>query len=333
MRFLAACLLIFAGTRASAADLVFQGKITRLGSRSLTVKLEDRTEIDALLPSRKPRIRFQMGDEVEIACKPVREKWEEETSRFQLLGVTRMRLIRGGSAPPAETFRTVLSDSPAIEHAREVNLEYAKHLPNFVADETVKRSFDRRGTGDWKFEDTIESEISFSGWRAARRNVLRNGKAWRRPIQALPGFVWYGGFGTEIEPLFDRGCPTILRDAGKEESALVFGFESPADGCFGRFTVGYERFNPARSGRVFVSESDGHMLRYEEDATGFPEHFEFEERKESVRWDYVKIGDGTHLLPVHAEFLVTYRSGVRWRLVVDYTNHRHFESASRVDYQ
>lgn len=156
---------------------------------------------------------------------------------------------------------------------------------------------------------------------------------WDRPFQALPGFVWYGGFGTEIEPLFDSSCPTVVQAEGRRDGNPVYHFDSPAGGCFGRFTYGYQRFNPERTGQAVVSDEDARMIEYEEDATGFPPEFRIAERKEDARWDYVKIGGASHLLPVHAEFLVVYRSGERWRLIAEYTNHRHFESASRVDFQ
>jgi hypothetical protein len=65
------------------------------------------------------------------------------------------------------------------------------------------------------------------------------------------------------------------------------------------------------------------MVHYEEEGIDFPAGFLFAHRKEDVSWDYVKIGDTTYLLPVAAEFDALYSSGVRWRVTLEYKNHRH----------
>jgi hypothetical protein len=94
------------------------------------------------------------------------------------------------------------------------------------------------------------------------------------------------------------------------------------------FYFEYERYNPARTGHVFLDDSGGQVVRLEEEAVGFPAEFEFAQRKEQVSWDYIRIGDTSHLLPVGANFVVVYSSGTRWRVEVEYKNHRHFEAST-----
>jgi hypothetical protein len=72
-----------------------------------------------------------------------------------------------------------------------------------------------------------------------------------------------------------------------------------------------------------VDDPGGHIIQYEEEATGFPTQFDFAHRKQDVSWDYVKIGDASYLLPVAAEFDVLYASGNWWRVTLEYRNHRH----------
>lgn len=74
------------------------------------------------------------------------------------------------------------------------------------------------------------------------------------------------------------------------------------------------------------------MIQLDEDAGGFPAEFEFAQRREEVLWDYVKIGDASHLLPVGANFVVLYSSGNRWRVEVEYKNHRHFEASTNITF-
>jgi hypothetical protein len=326
----------------------------------------------SLLAAGTMAAQFKLGDQIQITCRPIRPVWEEATSRYQSLEVTSVRLLRRASPeeltrmlelPPfregenllnlpnaasptpkggLDTQRATLDglDTTALgklEHARQVNLEYASNLPNFVADETAKRYTGDNNSPDWRYADTIETEITFRGNRAVRQQIRRNGKPWERPFETLPGFKWYGGFGTEIRPLFDPQCPTTIRYEGRPEARgqqlLQFEFSSPPDGCFVPFYFEYQRYNPARTGHAFIDEPGGYVIRLDEEASGFPADFEFAQREEQVSWDYVKIGDASHLLPISANFVVLYSSGVKWRVEVEYKNHRHFEASTDLRFQ
>jgi hypothetical protein len=223
-----------------------------------------------------------------------------------------------------------------LEHAREVNLRYAAGLPNFVADETAKRYTSTKKSPSWRPVDTIETEITIKGNRAVRKQIRRNGEAWERPFEELPGFKWSGGFGTEIRPLFDPQCPTTIEYQGQREShgqqLREYRFSSPADGCFANFYIEDQKFNPARSGRALVADPAGNLMEFEENASGFPSDFKFAERRERVSWDYVRIGDASHLLPVSATFTVLYSNGIRYRVEVQFRNHRHFEASTDVTF-
>jgi len=222
----------------------------------------------------------------------------------------------------------------ALDRAREVNLAYAANMPSYIADETAKRYTSSSGSGKWQYQDTIQTEITISGSRAVRRQIRRNGKPWDRPFDALPGFKWYGGFGTEIRPMFDPGCPTVLAYAGMATVRGIrlrkYRFNSPADGCFAFLYFDSQRSNPSRSGHVFIDDATGSVMQFDEDATGFPPDFGLTERSEEVSWADVKIGDAGHLLPVAANFVIDYASGARARIEVEYRNHRHFEASSNV---
>jgi hypothetical protein len=224
----------------------------------------------------------------------------------------------------------------AIERARKVNLAYVANLPAYVADETAKRYTSNSATAKWRDQDTIETEIAFVGTRAVRRQIRRNGKTWDRPFDSLPGFKWYGGFGTEIRPIFDPGCPTTLEYQGPERlrgnDVLRYAFRSPADGCFAFLYFDQQQVNPSRTGQVFIDKVSGGVLRLTEQASGFPADFGLRERDEEVTWGKVRIGEATHLLPVAANFVIEYATGARTRIEVEYKNHRHFEASSDIKF-
>jgi hypothetical protein len=352
-----------------ATDLVFSGTLIRVGPESISIQLADRRVIDAKLPNTRLLTagaltsKYEMGDQVEIACKTIEPYWEEDASRFQYLELAKLRFLRqatvgelsslslisiGREAPnlltmpkaavpalkPPEPPRMNAEASEKLNHAREVNLEYVAHMPNFVADESAKRYVS--DGKQWRDLDTIETEITFKGFRAVRREIRRNGKSWDQPFDALPAFKWYGGFGTEIRPLFDPECPTTIEYEGHVEvrgkQLLKYRYSSPPGGCFGPFHYEYQRYNPQRDGHVFLDDPGGNVIQLDEDATGFPSQFDLAKRHEEVSWDYVKIGDASHLLPVAATFLISYSSGKQTRVEVVYKNHRHFEASTNVTF-
>ena len=235
----------------------------------------------------------------------------------------------GSAADPATTADRRLAQ------ARAINLDYVSHMPDFVADEKATRYTSNNNGQNWRYADTIETEITIKGNSAVRQQIRKDGKPWKQKFEALPGFKWSGGFGTEIKPLFDPACPTTIEYTEPAEShgkqLQKFRFSSPADGCFAHFYIDSSQFNPARMGYALVDD-DGHLMELEETADGFPADFEFTRRTEHVAWDYVKIGDDSHLLPVAATFEVTYSSGLRTRIEVEYRNHRHFEASSSVEF-
>ena len=360
---LVASLLVLQPGRGFEADLAFTGSMERVGDRSVSVKLADRRVIDAMLPDTPalaaPAIAalYKMGDEVEIECRPMQPVWEAATSRFQSLEVTMIRFVRHRSPeevssmleakpregknllkrpPGAISSRPERATDPQLEHVRLINLEYAAAMPNFVADETAVRYRSTTESPAWRAFDTVEDEIVFREHRAVRQQMRRDGKPWDQPFEALPGFKWYEGFETEINPLFDSKCPTAIEYEGRStvggRRLLEYRFRSPVDGCFPFLYFAYQRYNPARTGRVFIEDPGGSVIQVDDESRGFPAEFEFAGRAEQICWDYVKIGESLHLLPVRVNFLVTYSSGTRYRVEVEYRNHRHFEASSKVTF-
>jgi hypothetical protein len=366
--FLLASLLGLQPGRGFEASLSFTGSLERVGDQSISIKLADRRVIDAMLPT-APALeasaiaaQYNMGDEVEIGCKPIQPVWEAATSRFQSLEVTAIRFVRRPSpeeisnllearpregknllqrpraavSTPTRAADPDAAGSKELEHARRINLEYAANMPNFVADETAKRYRSTTEAPAWRPYDTVEAEIAFRGRRAERQQIRRNGKPWNQPFDALPGFKWYEGFETEISPLFDAKCPTTIEYQGRSKvggrQLLDYRFSSPVDGCFPFLYFTYERYNPARTGHVFIDDPGGSVLQVDDEAGGFPADFEFARKEEHIFWDYVKIGENSHLLPVRVNFLVLYSSGTRYRVEVEYKNHRHFEASANITF-
>jgi hypothetical protein len=250
----------------------------------------------------------------------------------------------------------LLAEDAILEHARQVNLERASHMPNFVADEVDTHFLDRKGPGKWEHDWTAKDEITVKGNQITRGDIHWSRKPWSLlrcmtaglPVPSLgkegPGVVCPGGgwglpatgFAAALQPLFDPKCPTTLKFAGNDElrgkTVLAYQFDSPANGCFGNLYGGFA-YNGARTGRVLIDGPSGDVLQFEEEAFGFPREFAFVSRHQVMAWDYVKIGEASHWLPVSAEFVWTTDTALRVKADVEYRNHRHFESSTDIKYE
>lgn len=226
-----------------------------------------------------------------------------------------------------------------LERVRQVSLEYLSKMPDFVADETARRYESDDAGKPWRLYDTIEEEITFRGPdQLDRRNIRQNGKRYPSPYIQLGHQLWGGGFGVELRALFDPKCPTKIDFAGTEVACgnewLVYLFRSPPEGCF--YSHGFSGlqnlYNPARTGRILVDAGRGTVVRYQEEAAGFPEKFGKDRGTLTQSWNYVKIGDATYLLPISAEFESRRSDGSAGVVRVEYKNHRHFEAAATVTF-
>ena len=227
-----------------------------------------------------------------------------------------------------------------LEHIRAVNLERAAALPSFVADEvSVREMSPHTDPAQWKRLDTIESEISVHGKQFTRQNVRIDGKPWTKP--QFPQFTWSVDFGVELEPLFAGKCNTQIVFDRQEEvggrPGLAYRFQAPgAADCFGGFTYqsSFKKrtFNPPWSGRFVVEDPGGALVRFEEEAHEFPQNFPAEPFRETIQWDYVKIGDEKFLLPVTMELWGGWSNSGFYHVQTEFKNHRHFEASSNVKF-
>jgi hypothetical protein len=249
-----------------------------------------------------------------------------------------MRLIAAFLLPIA-----VFAADPtsALEHARQVNAELAAQLPNFVVDETVMRYKSRHtDPPKWELFDKIEAEVVVRGSGFGRQNVRRNGKLWKKPN--YNDFNWGEPFGYELKTVFDRKCSVTIEFEKNEQlrgkQLLSYKYHAPPDSCFitlaigsGFFRVKY--YNPARTGRFLIDDPGGNVIYFEELANEFPKGFGLDPWKQTSSWDYVQIGDSSHLLPVAAEVFGGFVRGNLWHVVVEYKNHRLFQAKSNVTFK
>jgi hypothetical protein len=357
----AALLLLLPG--APAADLTFTGNLRFVSAGTITVRLSNGIVIDARLPktgelgAEKIAAQYKLADQVQIACKNISSVWDQAVRRYHSLELTRIHFVRAATAEEIDQVSASLSwkvgdnllkpvpevpkppkatDPEGLERVREVNLARAAKMPNFIADEQASRSLRRKGEPKWKQADTVESTIAFHGDDAERQNIRISGKPFTTTSGWIPGVNWNSGFGAELKSLFDRDCANTFEFAGREElrakQVAVYRFRSPLDGCFGAGVIGYQQYDAAQTGRILVDETDGSVLQMDRQDIGNPSGLDGGTQM-IYSWDYVKIGDASHLLPVATDFVWIDPKGDTWHVAAQYKNHRHFEASADVTFK
>ncbi|SPF50831.1 hypothetical protein SBA4_4530012 [Candidatus Sulfopaludibacter sp. SbA4] len=353
---------------AFAASPEFSGLLERVRSGSISVRLADGRVIDAVLPDAVLpdtadlaagviAAQYHLADRVQAACRPIKPFYDAKAFLHQYLELKSLRLLRPATPEELAGEVALLSwhtgenllkrpdpvragdDAAAAnewERVRRVNVEYLSKLPDFVADETAWRYRSSMTSRRWRLLDTIDLEIALrshpgrgSPW--TRRNIRLNGLPWNRP---LPFVRWFT-FGIELNA-FDPECTTKIEFVERQEvsgkSLLVYRFSSPPGGCFLTWENGGNRYNPARTGRILVDAARGNIIRYEEEASGYPAKFGIDWSTMVENWGNVMIGESSWLAPVSAELIVRMSNGNLLRMSVEYKNHRHFEASTKITF-
>src|SRR5262249_47896294 len=100
----------------------------------------------------------------------------------------------------------------------------------------------------------------------------------------------------------------------------------------GKLFSGTKRSNPARQGR-FVVDDKANLVRFEVEAINFPKEFGMDTWTETTEYNYIPIGDQSYLLPVSFDFQIGSSADQLWKAHVMYTNHRHFETSTTVEFK
>lgn len=316
--------------------------------------------------------RYSVGDEVEIVCAPIKRTYVHAVDRQFSLEVKELRSVRQVSEDerskalrsPAWRFYSKqnllypaanervragvwrVAARPAtqpytaewsakFERIRTRVLEAASRMPNFIADEVVKHYTARATPPTWRPLDIVESEVTFKGSSDSRTNIRFKGKPWKSTWEALPASKWGNPFAGKLYWLFSRNCPTRFEPGGWVSEGgkrfEVFNYSAPTDGCE-RFYNGYQAFFAAIAGRVLLDEREENVVRIETNSR-FPSGYPLSTSEQRVSWDFVKIGEEEHFLPVSADWISVEPSGEMRLARIEYKNHRHFEAASSVTFQ
>jgi len=235
--------------------------------------------------------------------------------------------------------RTASSGDDFIDEAREAAFSFSETLPNYVVKQfTTRYATDvaRGGRTSWQALDTVTADIVEVDGTEQYKNILVNGKpplrdpektgSWSRgefsslQLDVLSPLTNANFHGKRATTIVNR--PAFRYDFSVEQPNSHWHVESEGQSCM-----------PAYTGSIWIDKESHRTLRIELAAQGMPRNFPLDQVESAVDYDFVPIGDGKYLLPVHSEALSCGRGVGCSRNVIEFRNYKKFTADTSITFE
>lgn len=208
-----------------------------------------------------------------------------------------------------------------LELTRKNTLEAVSEMPDFVVKQQIQRSAAYAGTGNFRNLDRLVVAVSYRStgeedYRVLSTNgLLNNDPKSKQSYAETGGTSSTGEFVTMLATVFKPESETkfdlVDTDVIRTRKSIVFDFAVSRDKAQQQITsAGYVTSESAvtgMKGRIWVDRENGRVLRIESEATEIPDTFPVRTAKRLIDYDWVKITDGTYLLPSISDVRLTIR--------------------------
>jgi hypothetical protein len=221
-----------------------------------------------------------------------------------------------------------------IERAREAAWQFSQKLPNFVCQEFMSR-FSQRGREQKMPLDLVSAEIIYEDGQESYRNVKINNRPTDKSLQEIDGSWSTGEFASILLEIFDPHTHAQFRSGGASTisgfSAQVYDFQVQSENSRWMLHAGSQSLAAAYVGSVWVDPNTARVLRIEMQARNIPSDFPMATVETAVDYSYMRIGETSVLLPVHAEALGCQRdSSYCSHNIIDFRNYHEFKSDIKI---
>ena len=228
-------------------------------------------------------------------------------------------------------------DDTVIAKAREAAYSFSETLPNYIVKQMTTRfatQAARGGKTSWQAMDNVTADVVSEGGKESYKNVLVNGKAPREAVERT-GAWSTGEFASMLQDLFSD--PTDADFHNKRPTTIVnraafrYDFTVEQPNSHWHVYAASESYTPGYTGAIWIDKASSRVLRIEMAARKIPVGFPLDTVESSVDYDYVLLGEGKFLLPVHSEALSCRRgTGECTRNVIDFRNYKKFGAETNI---
>jgi hypothetical protein len=200
-----------------------------------------------------------------------------------------------------------------LAEVKEYGLNYSTtYLPDFICLEQTRRYVDTTGKDSWRPTDVITARLSYYNHKEDYKLVSMNDKVVNdAAYTSVGGALSMGDFGTTIRGIFEpqsnahfewerwatmRKRPTQVLTyrvpLETSQYSIHYGKDEKDQG--NTIIVGYH-------GSIFVDDELHVVVRIIQEAENIPPSFPVQQVKETLDYDFTKIGDREFLLPLGAD--------------------------------
>jgi hypothetical protein len=208
-----------------------------------------------------------------------------------------------------------------LDEVRDYAINYTHRLPDFICLEQTRRYVDTTGRESWRHMDTITARLSYFNQKEDYKLVSQNDRVITdQAYTSVGGATSTGDFGSTMREIFDPKSHasfawerwTTLRT----RRTHVFSYRVPLE--FTAYTIEYQgeqkddaqRIKVGYHGSIFVDKELDTIVRITLDADNIPPTFPVREARETLDYDFTKIGDSEFFLPLVADLRM--HSGRVW---------------------
>lgn len=228
---------------------------------------------------------------------------------------------------------------PLLDQAREFALGTLNELPDFLADQTIRRSTLNRGA--WQHRDLLETTVSFEQEAGEKiRLVSVDGQPTTQTYDEVGGTTNVGTFSWHLTAPFQPSAETDFKEVGGERyrgrDCVIYRYKVLKKNSKYKLRAG----NPGTpreetiigySGRMWIDRDTKYVLRVEMESEEVPPDFPMSHSEVVVDYDWVSISGRRFWMPVNAEALAEFqKSGQTFLNVIDFRNYRKFEGDIKV---
>jgi hypothetical protein len=236
--------------------------------------------------------------------------------------------------------RMPTSGDPFIDQTREAAFAFSETLPNYVVKQYTTRYATvaaRGGRTSWQALDNVSADVIEEDGTEKYKNILVNGKPPLRDVEKT-GSWSRGEFSSLLQDVLSPLTNADFR--GKRATTIVnraaFRYEFSVEQPNSHWHVEVESqpYMPAYSGSIWVDKENYRVLRIEMSAQGMPRDYPLDQVEWAVDYDYVLIGEGKYLLPVHSESLSCARGTNQCtRNTIEFRNYRKFTADTSITFE
>lgn len=193
-----------------------------------------------------------------------------------------------------------------IEDVREYALGYTKRLPDFICTQVTRRYFDPSGLEFWQRADIITERLTYFEQKEDYKVVLVNSRPTDISHDQLGGATSSGEFGTLMREIFELTSETTFRWQrwatlrGHRSHVYSYRVAQPLS----KWRIEYQRsmsIVPGYQGLIYIDAGTLAVMRITLEAVDIPPSFPVQQARTVLDYDFVKIGESEHVLPLRAE--------------------------------